>query len=308
MAMTDRLNSDIEALFGDPVPGLDPADSDRRARLAVDLAAALAVAPAPSAATASEPARVAAYVDHGLTDDEKEAYFGDLASSPAALAEVDAMMALLETVESAPLRAPDALLERARALLAGPAVPPPVPWWRFAWITAPHARLGFGLACAAILVIVIIPIARLAMQRGASPDVADAGRRVVADAPSDEASSLARGAPIDRDAKAGTVPLANGWAAIAVSPSTRAFGTAAGKHSQWDADQGALAKCAEQGAKDCAVRLSREAQCLALAAGPNGVPAAASDKQLPLARTKALEACSGAGVGPCAVIVSVCGG
>jgi hypothetical protein len=381
--MTDRLNSDIEAIFGDPAADVDPMDWGRRARLTVELAAALRAASAPSAAIADDVARLAACVDHGLTDEERQAYFRHLASSPAALAEADAMVALLETVESAPLRAPDAVIERARALLAVPAAAPTVPWWRFGWIAPPHVRWGLGSACAAILaVIVIIPMARFGRQPVAMPEFTDFGRpspgtqfqmvqrlgtditnahgvgsqpsgpsailgmrdnsdvnkdgntvvaqahksnedeNIVVPVPGSNAPDMhigANGMPIDANVNVPAndaitpiplprIPLPSGWAAIAVSPSTHAFGTSTGKRSQRDADEGALAMCAEHGAGDCAVRLSG-GQCLAVAARRDGVPAAGVGLHLLEAQGRAFGACyAHPGAGPCDVIASVCGG
>jgi hypothetical protein len=347
--MTDRLNSDIEALFGTAAAGLNPADSDRRARLAADLAAALAPAAAPSAVPVDDAVRFSAYIDQGLSDEEKQSVYRDLASSPAALAEVEAMLALLETVESAPLRAPAAVRERARALLAVPAAAPTLPWWRFSWIARPQARFGLGLASVAFLALfVVAPVAWLETQPGVSPDVADSKSTVVADARTEPPNRL-RGLRHDRPPNISVAaPPGSGWAAIAVSPSTHTFGTAESEATRGGANERALAKCAEQGAKDCEVRLSGEAECLALASGRNvevaedhgaaaerdpgeyvmpantvrepaigrvigkGIAgdgmAVAADRQLQSAQNKALEACSRAGAGPCVLRASACGG
>ena len=345
--MTDRLNSDIEALFDTAAAGLDPADSDRLTRLAADLAAALAPAVAPSAAPVDDVKRFSAYVDQGLSDEEKQSLFRDLASSPAALAEAEAMMTLLETVNNTPLSPPDAVLERARALLAVPASAPTAPWWRFRWLAAPQARFGLGMACAAILaLVVVVPTVQLGTQPGASPDLADERSTVIADPRTETPNHTqfqivrrGRGRNISE-----AVPSGSGWAAIAVSPSTHAFGTAMGKPTRSDASEGALAKCAEQGAKDCEIRLSGEAECLALASGRNVAVAedrrtaaerdpgeyvmpantvrepvigkglagdgmtVAADRQLQSAQNKALEACSRAGAGQCVLRATACGG
>jgi len=97
------------------------------------------------------------------------------------------------------------------------------------------------------------------------------------------------------------------WAAIAYSPSTGQAGSARGRSSQRDAEAAAAAQCRLQGASDCAIQVSRQGQCLALAGRSDGSAAAGAGASPAAAGEEALRACRATGAGSCSLRVSVCG-
>jgi hypothetical protein len=328
--MTDRLNSDIDALLGEP-GAADPAALERCAQLAVRLAAGLEVAAPTHEPSKSHAALWAALLDGGLSGDERQVRLESLVSSPAERAELDSAAALLQAVESAPRPLPAALRQRALQVLEGTGKNPPphrVPWWRLQWLAARHGQIAFGVTCALIVSVIIFNSNRMGPSPGGRENLAaNAGKAATArtdaflpgsPAPEWHATQqpnaakqgdASLGSPATVEGTQAAAPLAGGWAAIALSPSTRAVGTATQQNSSAAAQAAALAHCAEQGATDCAAQLSAQGQCLAVASRRGEVPVVnATDPRLLRALDKAFAACENLpGVAKCTVIASACG-
>jgi len=146
-SMIDEPNPGIEAILGED-PGHDP---ERRASLAAGIAAALDSENGPSAADAM---LLAAYLDGGLNENEKEAVYAELNASGLARIELASAVSLLAAVEQAPQRPPAELMAQAGALLNVPQKQRS-PLQISQWLSASRLKLGFGLAFTALVAMVV---------------------------------------------------------------------------------------------------------------------------------------------------------
>ena len=276
--MTDRLNSDLDALLGESQPDGDPAIERRRAELAGALAEALDP-DTESAPMAPDAAMLAAHIDGQLEGEERAVLLRKMTASPAVAADVESAAALVEMVDSAPQRAPKSALLSAKNQLArrrpAPAVAPRWQWLN--WLTLPQTQLGFGVAAAAALVAILGPLKT-------------------------EISATHKLAP---DTSGTATAGASAWAAIAASPSTHVTGTASAA-TRAEASDAALAACAKSGASDCAVLFSDRGQCAAVLAQPDGTLRVLID-QNPQAIVPTPQNCESDQGGGCRVLDSICG-
>jgi hypothetical protein len=278
--MNDQLKRDLEGLLGESPLPTDPAAERRRAVLAQKLAAAFDADLEVSAA-ALDPALMAAHIDGSLDEAEKQALLRHLDASPMARADLESAAAFIELLDSAPERAPEAVLTAAgRHLERRTSTTAREPrWLDFKWLLQPKAQLGFGIAAAALLVMVLIR----------APDNRDVQ--------SNFSPQLNKSSAIDGVAA---------WAAIAGSRSKQVTGTA-NSDTREAASDGAIAACNKSGASDCALLFADRAQCAAVAVGPNGALVVFASPQRQDAMQRAAESCERSAAGRCHVLDSVCG-
>ena len=108
--MNGKSDIDIDAILGDE-PGSDP---DFRAQLVARLSVALESRnPLPPA----DVMQIAAYLDQGMTEDEKLDLYNRLSGSAANYADLESAIDLLETVQNSPQRPSAAVMALAREIL-----------------------------------------------------------------------------------------------------------------------------------------------------------------------------------------------
>ncbi len=285
--MTDEFDPDIEALLGED-PGNDP---ERRAWLAAGIAAALDRENGPPAADA---ALLAAYLDGGLNEKEKEAVYAELNASGLARIELASAISLLGAVEQAPQRPSAELMAHAGALLkTRQKQREPLQIRR--WLSEPRFRLGFGLAFATLVAVVVVvqnPITeRASVSPAQQPAMPGSGR--------DSTGEIFKNA----------LPAGN-WGAVAISRSSKVYGVAQSSLTRNDAEKAALKNCADRGGSDCALALSGENQCFAVASQIAGISAAAAAGSVGEASRQAVATCSRerTEIWSCALSISFCSG
>src|SRR5207245_7827554 len=95
--------------------GEEPAgDPDHRARLVAGLSAALESGKSPPSA---DIAQLAAYLDQGLTEEEKLSLYQELQASAAARVDLESAIRLLETGDTSAQRPSAAVMARARDIV-----------------------------------------------------------------------------------------------------------------------------------------------------------------------------------------------
>jgi Domain of unknown function (DUF4189) len=283
--MTDELNPGIEALLGED-PGNDP---ERRAWLAAGIAAALDSENGPPATDA---VRLAAYLDGGLNEKEKEAVYAELNASGLARIELASAIKLLAAVEQAPQRPPAELMAHAGALLKA-GQKQRAPWQIWQWLSGSRVGLGFGFAFATLLAIVVWnPIAERATVGPASQPATQGSFR-------NSAEGILGGDLTTRN-----------WGAVAISRSSKVYGVAQGSLTRSDAEKAALKDCADRGGGDCALALSGENQCFAVASQIAGISAAAAAGSVGEASRQAVVTCNRerTEIWSCALSISFCSG
>jgi hypothetical protein len=308
--MSDQLNSDVDALLGGPAPRVGEVGSGRRAQLAIDLAAGMAAVSTPATIDA---ATLAAYLDQGLAEEDKQNLLSQLASSPPLRSDVDSAAALLEAVESAPRLPSEALRQRALALLEGSgarARQTKTPWWRMSWIAKPGARMSVGVACALTVAVVVFhsndPIHPSSEPVTAPPATGTAPRAIVSELASPPPSSSAKSTLAPPSLRPPGASAVGQWAAIAVSPSTHRYGTAH-KSSSEEANGAALKACSKTGATDCALQVTGEGQCLVVGATPAGMLISAQDRDFMTAQRKLFALCQTTpGAAGCRLLTFAC--
>jgi hypothetical protein len=284
-SMIDEPNPGIEAILGED-PGHDP---ERRASLAAGIAAALDSENGPSAADAM---LLAAYLDGGLNENEKEAVYAELNASGLARIELASAVSLLAAVEQAPQRPPAELMAQAGALLNVPQKQRS-PLQISQWLSASRLKLGFGLAFTALVAMVVWnPIAqRVTVGPALQPATPDSWRNSIEEIPG------------------GDLPARN-WGAVAISRSSKVYGVAQGSLTRNDAEEAALKDCTDRGGGDCTLALSGENQCFAVASQIAGIPAAAAAESLGDASRQAVATCTRerTEIWSCALAISFCSG
>jgi len=254
--------------------------------------------------SAIDPEVLAAYLEDGLSESEKSELHRVFANSPAALADLKFAIALQEETEGSTLRPPASVQAKARAILtedmkmaAAPAQVPARSWFAMPWF-----RLAAGFAAVAIVAVIVfrsqLPVPG---QSSSSPSLASN--------PSDSGSRSAMlpgqtSAPND-----GSRPAATGhWGALAVSRTTRAYGSAQGAGSREEAEKAALADCVARQGTNCVVAEAGAGQCFAVAREIDGPPVTAAAANIETVRKRALDACTTARkeIFPCAVQFSFC--
>ena len=297
--MTGGPHFDIDAILGDEPAG----DPDHRARLVAGLSAALESGKSPPSA---DIAQLAAYLDQGLTEEEKLSLYQELQASAAARADLEFAIRLLETVEKTPQRPSAAVMARARDIAMGTPIPGPrKSFWQRLW--EPRARLGLGFAFAALAALVVwIPTAEIGAPDFASlPPLGPSGR-------ADDASRsavLGRGVSgIGNSLPPSPAPASQSWAAVAVSKIGNIYGVAQDAPTQERAAAAALLACVARHGTDCTVALSGQGQCFAVAGQAGGAPVAAAADDVGEAQRRALTACSEGrkAVASCTVSTSFC--
>jgi hypothetical protein len=277
--MTRKPNSDIDILLGDTV------DPDRRARLVAGLAAALNKADKPAAIDESS---LAAYLDGGLSEAEKQALHAELSASGETLADLQDAIELLEAVQNSTAVPSPALLAQAAAILQ-PEEKPPAERAPRRWLLRPRVQLGFGLALASIVALIVV-----------TPMI-----RSTAPGPSAPSASVGQGS----EAVIGGDAPAQSWGAIAISAPDKVYGVAQGSLTQSDAVRAAVLDCRSRGGGDCKVAVSAEKECFAVAGQKSGAPVAAAARNISDAGNRALAMCGDgqANIG-CSVLATFCSG
>jgi Domain of unknown function (DUF4189) len=283
--MIDEPNSGIEALLGED-PGNDPR---RRARLVAGIAAAL---DSESGPTAADSMLLAAYLDDGLNEKDKEAVYAELNASGLARIELASAINLLAAVEQAPQRPPAELMTQAGALLnVRQKQRAPLQIWQS--LSVSRVRLGFGLAFATLVAMVVWnPLAqRASVGPALQPATPDSFRNSAG------------------EILGGDLPARN-WGAVAISRSSKVYGVAQGSLTRDDAEKAALKDCTDRGGGDCALALSGENQCFAVASQIAGISAAAAAGSVGEASRQALAACTRERmeIWSCALSISFCSG
>lgn len=283
--MTDEPHPGIEALLGED-PGNDPA---RRAWLAAEIAAALEPE---NGSPGIDATLLAAYLDGGLTEQQKEAVYTQLNASGLARIELASAVSLLAAVEQAPQRPPAELMAHAGALLrASQEQRASRPIWQR--LSGSRVRLGFGLAFATLVAMVAWnPVAERATVGPTSQPATPSSFR-------NSAGEILGGDLTSRN-----------WGAVAISRSSKVYGVAQGSPTRNDAENAALKDCADRGGSDCALALSGENQCFAVASQIAGIPAAAAAPSVEEASRQALVTCSleRREILSCALSISFCSG
>jgi hypothetical protein len=284
--MTDKPIPGIEALLGED-PGNDP---ERREWLAAGIAAALDSEE--NRQPAIDAALLAAYLDGGLTEEEKEAVHAQLNASGLARIELASAISLLAAVEQAPQRPPAELMAHAGALLkVRQRQRAPRQIWQ--WLSGSRVRLGFGLAFAALIAVVVVnPIAERATLGPPSQPATRGSFR-------NSAEEILGGELTTRN-----------WGAVAISRSSKVYGVAQGALTRNDAEKAALKDCADRGGGDCALALSGENQCFAVASQIAGISAAAAAPSVEEAGRQAVVTCNRERreIWSCALSISFCSG
>jgi hypothetical protein len=295
--MNGGSDIEIDAILGDE-PGSDP---DRRAQLVARLSAALESRnPLPPV----DVMQIAAYLDQGMTEDEKLDLYKRLSASAANYADLESAIDLLETVQNSPQRPSVVVMASARGIL----VPEPVqrkPIWQR--LSAPRARLALGFAFAASVGLLIwTPFAEFGATNSVSvPQIRTPGR---ADDMSHQAllgeslSAIGIGVP------ASPAPASSLWGAVAVSKGGNIYGVAQDVSTREAAVETAVANCAARHGSDCTVMASGQGQCFGVAGEIEGIPAAASADSIAAAQRIALATCNSARneIIPCTMLTSFC--
>jgi hypothetical protein len=299
--MTGRSHFDIDAILGDEPAG----DPDHRARLVAGLSAVLETGKSPLSA---DIAQLAAYLDQGLTEEEKLSLYQDLQASAAVRADLESAIRLLETVEKTPQRPSAAVMARARDIAMGMPIPGPrKSLWQRLW--EPRARLGLGFAFTALAALAVwIPMAEIGApnstptpQLGASGGADDASR----------SAFLGRGVSgTDNSIPASPAPGSQSWSAVAVSRTDNIYGVAQDAPTREKAVAAALITCVARHGTACTVALSGQGQCFAVAGHADRAPVAAAADNIGEAQRRALAACSEGRkeMSSCAVSTSFCSG
>jgi hypothetical protein len=300
-SMTDEQNHSIEALLGED-PGNDP---ERRAWLAAGIAAALDGENGPPAADAMP---LAAYLDGGLNEKEKEAVYARLNASGLARIELASAISLLAAVEQAPQRPPAELMAHAGALLkARQKQRAPRQIWQ--WLSGSRVRLGFGFAFATLVAMVVWnPIAERATV-GPTSQPATQGSEHATVGPTSQPATQGSFRNSAEAILGGDLPTRN-WGAVAISRSSKIYGVAQGSLTRNDAEKAALKDCADRGGGDCALALSGENQCFAVASQIAGISAAAAAPSVGEASRQAVVTCNRerTEIWSCALSISFCSG
>ena len=332
--MTGGSHFDVDAILGDEPDG----DPDDRAQLAARLSALLQTGGNPPSITV---AQLAAYLDDGMTDEEKLSLYKEFSASAAARADLESAINLLDTVENAPHRPSFELLSRARDILAkemsapvpqksiwrwlwepgvlhhpsaevvaGAGAPvPPVPpvthksIWRRLW--EPRGRLILGAALASLMALLFwTPVTQLAGLNSTSPPgpgAIDTSREAI----------IGRGVPdTGNGVPAAHAPATSSWGAVAISRSDNVIGLAPDAPTRERASALAMVSCIAHHGIDCRPVLAGQGQCFAVATLAGSAPVAAQADSLADAQRRALATCN---AGPkeirtCAVSTSFCSG
>lgn len=101
---------------------------------------------------------------------------------------------------------------------------------------------------------------------------------------------------------------AGSWGALAVSRTTKAYGSARGAGSREEAEKSALADCAARQGTNCVVAEAGRGECFAIAREIDGPPVTAAAANIATVSKRALEACTIARkeIFPCAVQSAFC--
>ena len=301
--MDDKLISELEAIVG--APDTASADPAGRALLTAELAAAMTGDLPAKAMATDDPAVLAAYIDRGLSQEERSALICELAASPGARAELDAATALLNDVEALPPSEPAAaVLRHAREMLAVPAEKTSSGWDALrrhltaplALLSTPRGRIGAAVLACSVLAGIVLTGPQLRGPDSAPPITPGPNT-------SDQQTSSFLGHLQPAPAPA----MLAGWSAAAASQSTGTIGLATGNESETEAVNAAVTSCAAHGASDCRVLLSGQAACVAIASPLHGAATASMGAQPDAAKNRALSACSRTGTRPCKVVGSACG-
>jgi hypothetical protein len=318
--MTGDPDFDLEAILG---PDADP---ERRARLATMLSDALADE---HDVQTSDVAKLAAYLDQGLTESERQSFQRDLCKSAIARADVESAADLLETVQNSTQRPSRAVMrhagnvmmaaaaqleperehrmvaaasprskpESSRVAAASPR-PQPTFWQR---LSTPRAKIGLGLAFASLAAVLVwnaetgMNVSQVAT-KGTSQGHEVSQEAIVGASPDHAATSTAQSPQI--------------WGAIALSSDGSTYGISHGETSQELARAIATTDCIARHGVNCRVVIAGQGQCFALAGQAGGVPTAAVAENYNDAKSRAMAACNATpkGVVPCTVTEAFCSG
>jgi hypothetical protein len=168
---------------------------------------------------------------------------------------------------------------------------PPLQIWQ--WLSVSRLKLGFGLAFATLVALVVWnPVAqRASVGPALQPATPDSWRNSAGEILGGDLPGRNRGA-------------------VAISRSSKVYGVAQGSLTRDDAEKAALKDCTDRRGGDCALALSGENQCFAVASQIAGIPAAAAAESVGEASRQALATCTRerSEIWSCALSISFCSG
>jgi Domain of unknown function (DUF4189) len=301
--MTGDADFSLEALFG---PGGDP---DRRERLAALLSDGLAdeqyVQP-------PDIAEIAAYLDQGLSESERQAVQQNLSKSAVARADMESAADLLEIVQNSTERPSGAVMHQAANVMmaaaaqlrhehgyrtvaaagerSGPQSPivpaaahqhPRTFWQR---LSGQRVQIGLGFAFASLIAFLVWNAQTGLTTVQAPPDTPNGhpyGSQQAITSTNEHLPAVA-------------APFSQSWGAIAVSSEGNAYGISHGATTEKMARTAAMTDCIARHGLNCRVTVAGQGQCFALAGRAEGMPSTAAAESYDDAQRRAIAACRAA--------------
>jgi hypothetical protein len=293
--MTGDAKFDLDAILG---PDSNP---DDRALLVAQLSAALGNG---DGSQSPDVAQLAAYLDNGLTEDERLSVQRQLCASAAAQADVESATALLETVQNLAQRPSPAVMRQARDLMMAAVIQPkpqPTFWQR---LSEPRVKIGLGFAFASLLAMITWNVKTGMVVTQVASTSATSNRD------GNLSQEAITGATLGQTTTSTAAPSSQTWGAIALSSAGGGYGISHGAPTQELASAVAVTDCIARHGVNCRVAIAGQGQCFALASQPGGVPATAAAENYNDAQRKAIAACNAAqkDAAPCTIAKTFCSG